>query len=155
MLQTVSKYYSLSPKAERIIFNICLVITFLAIAALGLVLAWSLQPSKILTIYNEPIPVIQDGAKAGETVIFTIDYCKNEDVSGTVQWEIVSNASMTLLPTYVDNTPKSCNKKLLDPVIVPTQLKPGTYFIIWQVTYPVNPLKVDYTEFRSRDFVIH
>lgn len=153
VLQKITQVFSLSPKAERIVFNTGLAITLIAIITLIVILGWSLQPSKVLTIYNEPIPTIKDGVKAGNTVVFRIKYCKHTNVAGNVNWYIVGNNAVTLLPSYTDTTQKSCGM-VLDPVIVPLQLKPGMYYIVWQVTYPVNPLKSDYSEFRSRDFMV-
>ncbi len=151
MLQFLSKKFSLSVQVERIIFNIGLLITLLAIIICLVFIAWYLEPSKVLTIYNEPIPTLKDGVQAGDVVTFNIEYCKTNSNVGHVNWYIVGNNAVTLLPSYTDTTTKSCGH-VLDPVVVPAQLKPGMYYIVWQVTYPVNPLKSDYSEFRSRDF---
>jgi hypothetical protein len=155
MLQKIAEKFRLSPLAERILFDTSLIVLILSIFFMFLIIFWLLQPSKILTIYNEPIPTLHDGATPGNTVIFVINYCKSTSDKGYVTWEIVGQNSVTLLPSYMDNTEKSCNKQLLDPVVVPPELKPGIYYIVWQVTYPVNPLKKEYTEFRSRDFTIN
>jgi hypothetical protein len=153
VLSLLSKTFSLSPKAERIIFNIALVITIIAIIICLIGIAWYLQPSNVLTIYNEPIPTLKDKVIAGNTVIFKIEYCKHTNDVGKVNWYIVGNNAVTLLPSYTDTTQKSCGT-VLDPIIIPPQLHPGMFYIVWQVTYPINPLKSDYTEFRSRDFNI-
>lgn len=146
--------FQLSRTVEKILFNISIIILVIAICFGWIIISWLVQPSRILAIYNEPIPEVRADIKSGDTVIFIINYCKLVNAKGIVNWYIVGNSSVTFLPSYVDNTPKSCNKNLLDPVIVPPQLKPGTYYIVWQVTYPVNPLKQDYVEFRSRDFIL-
>lgn len=151
MLQLLSKTIPLSARAERILFNISFFITVFVIILLVIMGLWAVQPSRILTIYNEPIPVVSDGAKAGTPTIFQIKYCKTVGLVGQVNWYIVGNNAVTLLPSYRDYTKTSCGT-VLDPVIIPKQLVPGTYYIVWQVTYPINPLKSDYTEFRSRDF---
>ncbi len=155
MLQTLVKKFNLSSAVERILFDISLIVLIVCIVFGFVVIGWLVQPSKILTIYNEPIPTLHDGGKPGDTVVFIINYCKNSDAKGSVFWEMVGTASVTILPPYVDSTGKSCNKELLDPVVIPPQLKPGVYYVIWQVTYPVNPLKQDYVEFRSGNFTIN
>lgn len=137
---------------ERIVFNVSLIITVIAIIICLVFVAWYLQPAKTLSIYNEPIPTVQS-ITAGRIVSFRIEYCKYNNNVGHVNWYIVGSNAVTLLPSYTDTTQKSCGM-VIDPVIVPKQLTPGLYYIVWQITYPVNPLKSDYTEFRSRDFVI-
>ncbi len=151
MIQFLKTRLNISQEAERIIFNVGLVITLIAIIFMAIVVAWIVQPTKVISINNEPIPTIKDGTHAGNTVIFKIIYCKETSQTGMVNWYIVGNHTVTLLPSYTDVTQKSCGT-VLDPVIVPLSLQPGIYYIVWQVTYPINPLKQDYTEFRSRDF---
>jgi len=153
MIQFFSKRFNISPKTERMIFNAGLLVTLISIVFIAVILAWLWQPSKVITIYNEPIPTLKEAANVGDTIVFKIKYCKANGSTGNVNWYIVGNRTVTLLPSYTDVTPKSCNT-VLDPVALPPQLKPGVYYIVWQVTYPVNPLKIDYTEFRSRDFTI-
>ncbi len=133
---------------------------FLAVAAFiavisvfAVIIFWLYYPYNVLVIKDQPVKILRYAQKAGDYTVFQIDYCKYSDARGEVTWDITSKQSVTLLPAYTDMTPKSC-AIIEDPVLIPSNLPPGTYYITWRVDYHVNPLRNVIYEFKSQTFAI-
>lgn len=135
--------------------------TSLAVMAIILILAllvtyWLLQPSKVLNIKNDPVVVRPHEVSAdGGIVILTVDFCKVSDATGNVEASLIGeqHGAKIAINWPQDKTPKGC-KKLDIPVAIPAQAQTDVYHVVFEITYPVNPIKTSYVTFRSRSFQV-
>ena len=124
--------------------------------AFALFLKWSFADENVLQVNNEPFPVrtIREHPSSNGVVILKVDFCKNTDVNGDLRLSFVSKDREVFLPITQERTPKGCQNTEF-PIIIPSNIEPGTYVIKFRVTYDLNPLKkgiVD--EFQSKEFTV-
>ena len=95
-------------KLERILNCVSFATLFVALGMLLLVLYWSLYPYNPLTINKSPLAVSKSVVKAGDGLVYTLDYCKNDDLPVTITNEFVDGIVFTTQDLSASNK-KGCN----------------------------------------------
>lgn len=139
---------------ERTTYRVSLAALIIAILGLLILFYWLIVPVNVLQIKNNPVPVEKKQVKGEDVQILNISYCKNRTASGVVNWSLVSNKQVILLPPYSDTTPIGCNKDLRAPILLPPVKFNDTYHFHYIVIYQVNPLKTETVIFDSQPFMI-
>ena len=138
----------------KITYIFSMLAIIIAIFTAGVFIWWTTIPTKTLIIKNNPVPVEKAKIKAEDVQIIDIDYCKNSDIKGAVDWSLVSDKQIILLPPYTDTTMKGCSNNLRAPVLLPPIKFSDTYHFHYVVTYQVNPVKTETVIFNSKPFQI-
>ena len=102
-----------------------------------LLLGWMFMPYNILE--QDSMIVDPPVVKAGNTLTYHFNYCKNLDIPATLSLQLID----TLVYNYhtVDsNVPKGCGD-FDRQIFIPDSIPPGTYFIRSTIKYKVNPLR--------------
>lgn len=120
----------------------------------GILIYWNLQKSDVLDFKKEPIPVQNDDIIGKDGfIVLEFDYCKNLDVDGEVVPKLVSTETEIALKSYTDSQKPGCDK-IIAPIPVPPQAIPGRYYLDYEVTYQINPIKTTVEKFKSVMFDI-
>lgn len=102
-------------------------------------------PYKIIEWNDEIFPIENKIVRAGESLIFTSDYCKYVDLPATISRSFINNFAYATTPT-ITNAHKGC-KKMRVIVPIPAELPDGEYYLHTKYVYEVNPLrKITYTK---------
>lgn len=126
----------------------------IAVIVLATIAYWLNQPSNVLEIKNQPIPIRTirpEGHPAG-VVILRYDYCKNIAVEGKIRTSFVSDSAELFLPLADDKTEKACKDEVEVPYIIPPQITAGKYKLHFRATYQLNPIKTVVQEWDSQSF---
>lgn len=125
-----------------------------AIGLMTLVLVnWTLQPTGVLKVHNDPVPVKPSTIEADNLVFLVVNYCKVAKASGVVRRTLVSNSVSIVLPLQTDDTTPTC-QQVDDPVLIPMSATPDTYFVHFDVEYQINPLRHETDSFNSQKFKV-
>ncbi len=122
----------------------------------GLFLFWSYQPTDILTIKNDPVPVKPTEVDAGEGIVYlNTDFCKNRKATGVTRVFLVgeTKGQKPEISWPLDTTPPQCLKTDV-PLHIPASAQTDTYHAVFEITYQVNPLKKQVVTFHSRSFSV-
>lgn len=126
----------------------------------GILVFWMFQPSDVLTVSNEPVPVKYNTIKAREAQILNVNFCKNIKAHGRLVRSIESTTSKLQTPEVQEPTLPECREYKLDDenplkVPIPAHAEPDTYIIRFHIVYDINPLKRGVVEeFVSQPFQI-
>lgn len=112
-------------------------------------------------LYGRPIEpteiIIQTTAteyRVGDIVEAEISFCKNRDIKGTVQWQLID----TYLKWYPPRTtalPVGCYNKHIMPIEkIPADTLPAVYRFEGLVEYRINAINTVAVTIRSNDFRI-
>ncbi len=113
---------------------------------------WLTYPYKPLEV-NGDAQVLQKEVKAGETLIYRLDFCKNMDLPVTINRRFVDGLVYTLPEFSTHNNKVGCKVQdiLLD---VPVTLPEGTYHFHTEFSYKVNPIRTVTILVESNEFDI-
>ena len=99
---------------------------------------WLMYPYNPLVIKSNYLPTDKVSYRAGESLSYTLDYCKNVDKTVLVSRAFIDGVVYSL-PDITANNTVGCNKVRIW-MIVPN-LPDGTYKIKISYTYQLNPLR--------------
>lgn len=142
--------------SQRVVNKIIWAFLGLAFFGVGLMLFWAFQPSKVITVNNEPFPVrtIRENASANGVVILNVDYCKHVEAKGEVRISFIDSNHEVFLPISEENLKVGCNRQEF-PILIPSVIDPGEYRVKFRIFYDINPLKQNIqNEFQSQPFTI-
>lgn len=143
-------------KTSRIMNKLTVAALAILSVAVGVFLMWSFQSENVLKVNNEPFPTrtIREHPAADGVVVLTLDYCKLQEVTGTLQISFVGESSVFLLPEIEEGSEPGC--RVFDyPVLMPQNIEPGEYKIVFHAKYDLNPLKKKVVDdFESVSFMI-
>ncbi len=130
-------------KTAKTINRFILVAMLVAAIGLGVIIKWAIADTKVIEIYNAPVPthtLPDPSGKTGGIISLDIDYCKYVSVTGELRISYVSKSREVFLPLEAETLRKGCASREL-PVIIPLNLVPDEYRIKLHSTYNINPLK--------------
>jgi hypothetical protein len=111
---------------------------------------WLIYPYKPLVV-NGDAQVLQDKVKAGDSLIYRLDFCKNMDLPVTIRRRFVDGLVYTLPEFTTHNNKIGC--KVQDILLeVPETLPDGEYFFYTEFVYKVNPIRSVIVEVESNSF---
>ena len=108
---------------------------------------WNLKPYTPIVFENSPFQVDQKQIEQGGYLTYTVDYCKDNDLSPHVSRTFVDGLIYVTPDEPQPYLEKGCQQKQFF-IYIPKALPPGTYVIKKTYTFQVNPIRtVDiYTE---------
>lgn len=105
-----------------------------AFGLLILISLWSFYPYNIFQINQNYLSTNKTAYHPKETIKYDLDYCKNTNLTATIQRIFINNIVYTI-PDKTGNIPTGC-KIVREEILVP-EVPAGTYKI--QVNYIYNP----------------
>lgn len=153
--ETVTDVVKPSYFLGRSIYAVSLAVLLVAISTLLVFYYWAIQSTNVLTIKDNPVPVERKIVKSGDVQIVNFNFCKNLNIEGSVEWSLVSNKIVILLPSYKDRSPKSCRQNARKPIILPLITNTDdAYHFHYVITYRINPIKTIMVQFDTQSFKI-
>jgi len=124
--------------------------------ALGLVLLggyWLLYPYKPIVFNNLPLKVENKIVKAGDPMVYSVDYCKFNILLPTATKFFV-NQIIYMLPTETVVAKAVGCRVVQVQITVPHNLPPGPYFIKITYHYQVNPIRTVDISVQTEEFEV-
>jgi hypothetical protein len=113
---------------------------------------WQFYPYKVLTFNNSPFPVMEKNIKAGGTLTYTIDYCK-EINNGALISKTFSDEISYSVESELNNRPIGCHKINVD-IDIPKTLPPDEYNLQLVYRFKLNPIRYVEVSARTEQFNI-
>lgn len=109
-------------------------------------------PIEAIHVNVEPARILTPIVKAGDTVTFELDYCRYTDVPSTLSRSIRGKSVYHYEPFTTVGKP-GC--RILDiSVVLPEDIKPGSYYILTINETQVNQLHKITTPFETEPFTV-
>lgn len=117
---------------------------------------WTTQPSKVLVINNEPVPVEPPEVKDGGKVFLTIDFCQDISATAVTEVHLVGEQGAKVRVNWPPGrVEKQCSVYPDIPVPIPGQTPTDIYYVEFKSCYDINPLKNNQcTIFKSKSFKV-
>lgn len=109
----------------------------IAFVFLAVLAYWYFYPYKTIDV-KTPITVDKSVYNAGDTLTYTVNYCKYINLPATVHRNYVDGVIYNL-STIVTNNPPGCH--ITHPITTVPNLPSGKYFIRILFSYEVNPIR--------------
>lgn len=123
---------------KNLFYNISIFTLFLTGFLVLLVAYWLLHPFKTITINTNILPTDKMEYTAGETLIYTLDYCKYIKNPVSISRAFIDGVVYSM-PDITASNPCGCNVMKIS-VQVPN-LPSGVYKMKVSYTYHINPLR--------------
>jgi hypothetical protein len=124
---------------NKILYIGSILIILSAIFLIVLYFFWSIYPYNPITIKNSPFPVLEKQIKAGDTLTYIVDYCKDRDYEALVTRTFEDGIEYSV-PANASNKSIGCHKINVG-LITPKTLPPATYWLEVKYSYKVNPIR--------------
>lgn len=111
---------------------------FVILISVLLLTFWQYQPSTVLTA-RQPFKVV--AVEDRTLVVLDANYCKRVNVRGVVRVSFVSKTSELFTPMASEPTPTGCHEDQKLPILLPSDIPPGEYYVKFNATYRVNPIR--------------
>lgn len=149
---------------NRTLFIIGMLTMTLASAGILYSAYLSFYPFDWLKYYNEPFPVLNENktVRAGEFLIYEIEYCRWNDKQATFSKDIlgIDNANGITLPTFRSSFGAICAKEeapqkvVINSTHIPLHLPEGEYYMRMLVEQPLNPLRTESLTVETEPFKV-
>jgi hypothetical protein len=113
---------------------------------------WLLYPYEPITVSCIKILNQDKTVKAGEHLIYKIEYKKNMDVVGILNRKLVNDVKIDLSDQYA--TASIGTGKDVVYIRIPHYADTGTYYLWWSARYQVNPIREIVVNKKSEVFTI-
>jgi hypothetical protein len=127
---------------------VSLVVSTLLIGYFWYLLIW---PVHIID-RKEPAEMITQVVNRGEDAIFTIEYCKYKDYPYDIKYSLW-DGNVYGLNSVAPKLPLGCGTHNIT-INIPSNVKPGRYRIVTDVTYTVNVLRTVKYSFSTEYFTV-
>lgn len=134
------------------------IVSWIAIlAALGLMTYFTyclIFPTKVITFGNaDSIKVDKTSYKVGDTIVYTLNYCKYVDVPGELNRSLVNHIVIAFSDVN-SSLPLGCHSILKNDLVIPGGIESGTYHLETTATYQVNSFRTMSAHWKSVDFKV-
>ena len=96
-------------------------------------------PFKVIDIKNSPYPVITKQVKAGEDLIFHVEFCKYMSVPSKTTLQLVDGVIISLESMSAGSSPEGCYDVNVSQTI-PALIKPGFYKLRITADHEIHPV---------------
>lgn len=133
---------------------VALIVSVLIVGLMIQVLFWSSQPSVVLTINNDPVPVQPPEVNIGSEVYLNIDFCQSISALMVTEVHLLGERGADIGVAWPPGrVEKGCYVYPKVPVPIPGHTPSDTYVLTFKSCANINPLKDDQcTEFKSQSF---
>lgn len=137
-------------KLRDMLLNLVLV---LLIGYVLLHVYWAFYPYKTVVINNSPYPTEKTEYKAGETVKYTVDYCKFVDMPSKLSKTLVG-ATYYVAPTQLSNASGVGCNVITSSFKLPQDVNTGVHKIEIVSEFQVNPDRMIHVDSETQEFDI-
>ena len=131
-----------------------MIILVLAIAMVVVAGFLAFVPVEVIKPNVQPYKVITKEVKQGDILIYEVDSCKFKSVPARIVRRFVDKDNTQYpQPPEDSNIIKGCSLSRI-PVAVPFNMPAGKWYLDLEVAYKVNPLRTEYYNFKTDEFVI-
>lgn len=123
----------------------------LTLVLLGVVAYWYFYPYEPLVVGVQPLPVIEEKLRQGQTLHYEVTACKYTTLPAHVSRAFVDTVIYNT-PLVEANNPSGCRTTRVG-VVVPN-IPPGTYHLENVYSYQVNPIRAVEVKVVTEDFEI-
>lgn len=127
-------------KISKVYLTLSFITTLFAILITGIIIFWSLYPYKTVVFNKVTFPVEPKTIKAGNTLTYTVDYCKYTDIVPTVTRYIVNGIISELSTNPALKKEIGCAVTKVQ-IVIPETTEADTYFLKMNYEYQVNPIR--------------
>lgn len=120
---------------------------------LGLIVFWMTYPYKTVVFNQQPFKVDTKVVKAGESLTYTVDYCKYTDITPTVTRHIANGFIFQLSASAAVKKDVGCGKIKVH-TLIPSTIPPDTYHLKVSYAYKVNPIREVYVYAETEEFQV-
>lgn len=139
--------------AQRVLRYVLYAIVATAVGVASLFLYWVLQSNTVLDVKNSPFPIRPPVVSQDDVIWVKANYCKNVDVTGTIMVRLIGKRSIIRLPYDNESQRAGCVDREL-PIPIPAYATDDIYYIQFDVTYQINPIKTQNVTMRSQEFTV-
>jgi hypothetical protein len=138
---------------QRILRYVLYTIVGLAVGVAFLFLFWVVQSPNVLDVKNSPFPIRPPVVAQDDIIWVKANYCKNSDAKGELVVRLIGKRSIIRLPYGNEAQAAGCVDREL-PIPIPEYATDDVYYIQFDVTYQVNPIKTQMVTMRSQEFTV-
>lgn len=129
------------------------ILLLLAIILLSYTLFSLLYPFNVAEIKNNPVPTDKQFYYPGERIIYTLDSCVY--IGGpTVITKSFIDDIVYILPSINVNQYKGCRKETISSTIIPHNLPPGKYHLLFRAEHEINTFRQVTIEWQTQEFEV-
>jgi len=148
-LKKKKDYTNLKKNIKHLYFYVCMTIIMLGSVLLGFLYFY---PVKVME-FKGVVTVDKEVYYPGDSIIYTLSYCKYKSIPGTVYRSLV-NSTRTSYTEFTNNLPTGCHTTKVADLHIPEYTDEGLYHLEGSVKYEVNPLRNEIDSWKSVDFII-
>jgi len=124
---------------QKVLNYISFLTLLIAFLLSGLITFWLVFPYKVLVLNSTPFPVSEKRVRPGETLAYTVDYCKYMNIEVFISRTFNDQINFGV-PGIINNREKGCHKVNFE-IQIPKTLPSSTYTLDLVYRYKVNPLR--------------
>ena len=133
-------------------YYISLLILLLTAGLLFYIFFLLLYPFTPFVINEQPVPILTKKITAGDDVIYSVNYCRNDEGSTQVSRSIIG-PEIFVTPSVNSVVKKGCSIATIH-LLTPKSLKPGIYHILVSADFHPNFIRTITTNFESEEFEV-
>ena len=126
-------------------------LNFAILAVVGYMLFY---PAPLPVVYNEPFPLDKSVVERGEQISYLIHLNKIADYTAKLNRNIVCDDGNLVTLAPQESRVAQGEHKIWVSVTVPMKTSLGTCHLEMNNAYEINPLRTEYVDMRSQDFVV-
>jgi len=126
-------------------------INFATISVVGYMLFY---PAPLPVVYNEPFPLDKEHVARGEEISYLVHLNKLADYNAKLNRNIICDDGNLVTLAPQESRVGVGEHKIWVSVTVPMKTSLGTCHLEMNNAYEINPLRTEYVDMRSQDFVV-
>lgn len=116
--------------------------------------AWVFYPYSTIEIVNaNAIKVDKPVYHTGDTIIYTMSYCKENPQVMNVMRALVNGTRVTYA-SILSDPPIGCHTNTFTSLAIPSLIEPGIYHMETTLEFKVNPIRTIYKYWKTQEFTI-
>lgn len=139
--------------SQRVLRYVLYSIVALAVGVASLFLYWLVQSGSVLDVKNSPFPIRPPVVSQDDIIWVKANYCKNANISGAILVRLIGKRSIIRLPYDNENQGIGCVNREV-PIPIPEYATDDVYYIQFDITYQINPIKTQMVTMRSQEFTV-
>lgn len=140
------------PTIIKWLATVTLILLYFFIFYIGYLIFW---PVRTIEIKDAIMPVITHQVKRGDALVYQFDYCRYNIFGATVYRTLYGTNNNIVYPLALVNTVTLSGCRTADVyLMIPSSLKPGTYYVDILVKVQVNLLKQEAMEAKTQSFQV-
>lgn len=126
----------------------------LNVLALGSIVYMLVAPAPLPVVYNEPFPLDKHEVERGGQISYLIHLNKRADYRATLNRNIICDDGNLVTLAPQESRISRGEHKIWVTITVPMKTSLGTCHIEMNNAYHINPIRTEYVDMRSQDFIV-